>query len=48
MLHFFTLTMKSQKEKVKNKKIPFKIAQKILRNKPDQEGERHMLSIIKH
>ena len=44
LLHFFTLKMKYQKGKVK-KKIPFKIAhpphpKKILRNKPDQGGEK--------
>ena len=39
-LHLFTLTMKYQKGNVK-KIIPFKITPlKILRNKPDQGGER--------
>ena len=45
-LHFFTLTMKYQRES-KNKKqtkkaIPFKIASKnkILKHKPDQGSER--------
>ena len=40
--------MKYQKGNV-NKTSPFKITfKKILRNKPDQGGERHMLGTIKH
>ena len=36
-LHFFTLTMKEQKENIK--RIPFKITpNKIFRNKSDQGG----------
>ena len=53
-LHFFTLTMKLKKGNVKKKKIPFKISSKknktkqnkMLRNKPDKGGERHVLRTI--
>ena len=39
--------MKYQKGKVE-KEISFKIASKIVKNKPDQGGEKHILRNIKH
>ena len=44
-LHFFTLPVKYHKSDVRKKTIPFKShtpKNKILRNKPDQGGERHL------
>ena len=39
-LHFFTVTIKYQKEKVPKTKTLLKLHQKTPRNKPDQQSER--------